>query len=204
MRKELILLGLLTICGITYTHAVRTERLNLKGGVIVEGHIVSQNLGQSVTFSVERTYATVNSSWVAERTKEVVKSSSLNDGWKTWAEENFGADIKSDITLSRIRIERIGTLNSDNRMEPEDLITAQVLSSLFNNKTHQVYEFEEGAYVRFVDLTTALHTFNLSDIHSIEYKERKDSQINGETEDVAYFTPFYLKDFVAKMPKKLI
>ena len=27
---------------------------------------------------------------------------------------------------------------------------------------------------------------------------------NGETEDVAYFTPFYLKDFVAKMPKKLL
>ena len=28
--------------------------------------------------------------------------------------------------------------------------------------------------------------------------------LNGQTEDVAYFTPFYLKDYVAKMPKKLI
>ncbi|MBR1688337.1 MAG: tRNA (adenosine(37)-N6)-threonylcarbamoyltransferase complex dimerization subunit type 1 TsaB [Prevotella sp.] len=28
--------------------------------------------------------------------------------------------------------------------------------------------------------------------------------LNGQFEDVAYFTPFYLKDFVAKMPKKLI
>ena len=28
--------------------------------------------------------------------------------------------------------------------------------------------------------------------------------LNGQTEDVAYFEPFYLKDFVAKMPKKLI
>ena len=27
---------------------------------------------------------------------------------------------------------------------------------------------------------------------------------NGQTEDVAYFEPFYLKDFVAKMPKKLL
>jgi tRNA threonylcarbamoyladenosine biosynthesis protein TsaB len=25
--------------------------------------------------------------------------------------------------------------------------------------------------------------------------------INGQTEDVAYFEPFYLKDYVAKMPK---
>ena len=28
--------------------------------------------------------------------------------------------------------------------------------------------------------------------------------LNGQTEDVAYFEPFYLKDYVAKMPKKMI
>ena len=28
--------------------------------------------------------------------------------------------------------------------------------------------------------------------------------LDGRFEDVAYFTPFYLKDFVAKMPKKLL
>lgn len=28
--------------------------------------------------------------------------------------------------------------------------------------------------------------------------------LSGQVEDVAYFEPFYLKDFVAKMPKKLI
>ena len=28
--------------------------------------------------------------------------------------------------------------------------------------------------------------------------------MNGEFEDVAYFVPYYLKDFVAKMPKKLL
>ncbi len=28
--------------------------------------------------------------------------------------------------------------------------------------------------------------------------------LNGQTEDVAYYVPYYLKDFVAKMPKKLL
>jgi tRNA threonylcarbamoyladenosine biosynthesis protein TsaB len=28
--------------------------------------------------------------------------------------------------------------------------------------------------------------------------------MEGRTEDVAYFVPYYLKDFVAKMPKKLL
>ena len=28
--------------------------------------------------------------------------------------------------------------------------------------------------------------------------------LNGQTEDVAYYEPFYLKDFVAKAPKSLL
>ena len=28
--------------------------------------------------------------------------------------------------------------------------------------------------------------------------------LNEQFEDVAYFVPYYLKDFVAKMPKKLL
>jgi tRNA threonylcarbamoyladenosine biosynthesis protein TsaB len=28
--------------------------------------------------------------------------------------------------------------------------------------------------------------------------------LNGQIEDVAYFVPYYLKDFVAKMPKTLL
>lgn len=47
----------------------------------------------------------------------------------------------------------------------------------------------------------------ISDIHPLAkwmmpIAERK--LMRGETEDVAYFTPFYLKDFVAKQPRKLI
>ena len=36
------------------------------------------------------------------------------------------------------------------------------------------------------------------------YKEYLDQHHVGKFEDVAYFVPFYLKDFVAKMPKKLL
>ena len=47
----------------------------------------------------------------------------------------------------------------------------------------------------------------LADIHPLAkwmmpLAERK--MMNGEYEDVAYFVPYYLKDFVAKMPKKLL
>ena len=47
----------------------------------------------------------------------------------------------------------------------------------------------------------------LADIHPLAkwmmpLAEKK--MMNGEYEDVAYFVPYYLKDFVAKMPKKLL
>ena len=47
----------------------------------------------------------------------------------------------------------------------------------------------------------------LADIHPLAkwmmpLAERK--MMNGEYEDVAYYEPYYLKDFVAKMPKKLL
>ena len=47
----------------------------------------------------------------------------------------------------------------------------------------------------------------LADIHPLAkwmmpLAERK--MMNGEYEDVAYFVPYYLKDFVAKMPKELL
>ena len=39
---------------------------------------------------------------------------------------------------------------------------------------------------------------------SLAYDLAEQRLLRGQTEDVAYFVPFYLKDFVAKTPKKLI
>ena len=71
---------------------------------------------------------------------------------------------------------------------------------------HPVYFFGNGA-------AKCMETINHPNAHLIEgieplakymfpLAERK--WVQKEYEDVAYFVPFYLKDFVAKMPKKLI
>lgn len=71
---------------------------------------------------------------------------------------------------------------------------------------HPVYFFGNGA-VKCMD---AINHPNAHLIEGIEplakwmqpLAERR--LLNDATEDVAYFVPFYLKDFVAQMPKKLI
>lgn len=71
---------------------------------------------------------------------------------------------------------------------------------------HPIYFFGNGA-------AKCMETINHPNAHLIEgieplakwmqpLAERR--LLNGQTEDVAYFEPFYLKDYVAKMPKKLI
>lgn len=71
---------------------------------------------------------------------------------------------------------------------------------------HPIYFFGNGA-------AKCMETINHPNAHLIDgieplakwmqpLAERR--LLNGQTEDVAYFEPFYLKDYVAKMPKKLI
>ena len=71
---------------------------------------------------------------------------------------------------------------------------------------HPVYFFGNGA-------KKCMEAINHSNAHLIEGIEplakwmqplAEKRLLNGQTEDVAYFVPYYLKDFVAKMPKKLL
>ena len=85
-----------------------------------------------------------------------------------------------------------------------DIVTAETYKDYLEE--HPMYFFGNGA-------KKCMDVINHPNVHLIEgieplakwmqpLAERR--LLNGTTEDVAYFTPFYLKDFVAKMPKKLI
>lgn len=72
--------------------------------------------------------------------------------------------------------------------------------------SHPVYFFGNGA-CKCMDVINHPNAHLIKGIqplakHMMPLAERR--LVEGKTEDVAYFVPFYLKDFVAKMPKKLI
>ena len=85
-----------------------------------------------------------------------------------------------------------------------DIVTAETYKDYLDE--HPMYFFGNGA-------KKCMDVVNHPNVHLIEGIEplakwmqplAERCLLNGTTEDVAYFTPFYLKDFVAKMPKKLI
>lgn len=85
-----------------------------------------------------------------------------------------------------------------------DVVTSETYKEYLD--AHPVYFFGNGA-------KKCMETINHPNAHLIENVEplakwmqplAEKRLLNGQTEDVAYFVPFYLKDFVAKMPKKLL
>ena len=85
-----------------------------------------------------------------------------------------------------------------------DVVTAETYKPWLDE--HPVYFFGNGA-------SKCMETINHPNAHLIESIEpvakwmqplAEKRLLNGQTEDVAYFVPFYLKDYVAKAPKKLI
>jgi tRNA threonylcarbamoyladenosine biosynthesis protein TsaB len=85
-----------------------------------------------------------------------------------------------------------------------DIVTAETYKSFLDE--HPVYFFGNGAQ----KCMETIHHPNAHLIEGIEplakwmqpLAERR--LLNEQFEDVAYFVPYYLKDFVAKLPKKLI
>lgn len=85
-----------------------------------------------------------------------------------------------------------------------DIVDADTYKEYLDN--HHVYFFGNGA-------AKCMETINHPNAHLVEGIEPLAKNMaplaekrfaEGKFEDVAYFVPFYLKDFVAKMPKKLI
>ena len=85
-----------------------------------------------------------------------------------------------------------------------DIVTDETYKTYLDH--HPIYFFGNGA-------KKCMETINHPNAHLIEgieplakwmqpLAERR--LLNGQFEDVAYFVPYYLKDFVAKMPKKLL
>ena len=85
-----------------------------------------------------------------------------------------------------------------------DVVTADTYRAFLN--AHEVYFFGNGA-AKCMDTIAHPHAHlieNITPLAKNMFPLAEKRLAEGRVEDVAYFVPFYLKDFVAKTPKKLI
>ena len=85
-----------------------------------------------------------------------------------------------------------------------DVVTADTYREFLD--AHEVYFFGNGA-AKCMDTIAHSHAHLIKDVMPLAknmFPLAEKRLAEGRVEDVAYFVPFYLKDFVAKTPKKLI
>ena len=85
-----------------------------------------------------------------------------------------------------------------------DVVTADTYRAFLD--AHEVYFFGNGA-AKCMDTIAHPHAHlieNITPLAKNMFPLAEKRLAGGRVEDVAYFVPFYLKDFVAKTPKKLI
>lgn len=85
-----------------------------------------------------------------------------------------------------------------------DVVTANTYRAFLD--AHEVYFFGNGA-AKCMDTIAHPHAHlieNITPLAKNMFPLAEKRLAEGRVEDVAYFVPFYLKDFVAKTPKKLI
>lgn len=202
MKKLFVAIGICALVCLGNIHASRTEKINFKGGVVVEGHITSQKLGESITFSVERTNANINSKWIASRRDAGRTYNELPSVWKDWIKESGKESVyqnsNNKFAMQSIRLYDNAKLKSF-KMNQGDSITAKVLSTIFNGESHVVHIFEDGAIIGFLDQSPSTCVFNWSDIRSVEYVERESNALNGIIDVVEAKSGVYKGQIIEKI-----
>ena len=78
MRKGLSFIFIMLFACINSIQANSHERLFLKNGTILEGHIQKQVLGESITFRIDKADITVDSRWLSKQTEEEVDTTDID------------------------------------------------------------------------------------------------------------------------------
>lgn len=182
-NKLLIAVSLIALACSDNANASPSEKLKFKGGVVVEGHILSQDIGKSIRFAVERTKASIPAQWVAVRTDASREYSELSLVWNKWIKE-AGEESEYKDSNKRFAILDFILCNRDQynkvyKKNAKDSVTYRVISEIFDNDSHQVHLVEDGASISFIDVSNKVCTFKWSDIYSVEFAERDKMALNG-------------------------
>jgi len=183
MKRFFCTIGILALFCTLNSYAACPEKLNFKGGVVVEGHILSQEIGETITFSVERTFVTMPSKWIAMRVEANRPYSALNATWKQWLKdsgtESEYKESTKEIAMLTLKLLDKSKIKLSTKNKQSDSISYNVLSNIFNKESRLVHVIEDGAYISFIDLSNCVCKFKWSDIYSVEFAEREKHALNG-------------------------
>lgn len=148
------------------------DRLLLKDGSEIDGHIVSQKIGKSIVFQAEKSLICISMGRVSNVTDQYIDLNKLSEEWQMWAKDN-PSYVKEDRGSKSLLMNSIRLNKSTAR---DSVVHAMPLDALIIERVRVV---EKGATLKYLDLTPAEYTFSLSDIHAVQKFIREDGVVTG-------------------------
>lgn len=204
MNKLLFTISCMALLYTGNAYATCTETLVFKGGVTVEGRILSQTIGKSVRFAVEHTTATIPAQWAVNRSDASREYRELSSAWKEWIKDAGKKAEYKDSTKQFAMLDFIlcnkAKFSELSKKSRKDSITYRVLSEILDNDSHQVHLVEDGASISFINISYKVCNFKWSDIQSVKYAERDKMALNGILDVVEHKNgPVYKGQIIEKV-----
>lgn len=161
MKNIRLLIGVLLFLPGFIVRANPVERIILKNGSVLEGYISNQHPGKDITFLSERSTVYLPSSEVKSMDIREYNLEDVSAEWQNWAKEN-GA-IRHDGKKSVFKLAHI--VRQAGSKEKLDIRNVRIL--------------EQGAVVKYLDLSLDTFFFDWKDVEAIERDKRDKAQLNG-------------------------
>lgn len=157
MRTRGILLGSILICSMfNKVVAQNYEQVYMKNGSVIEGYICEQVPGKTISLSSVKATVVVNSDSLQSSSARQVNINELSSVWQSWVKKQPNTNGET-VKLSTLKF--VATVYKD------------------------VYVIEEGALMKFVDLSPQIYMFGWNEIFKTIKTLRPNNQYSG-IEDV--------------------
>lgn len=175
MKLHKLLLTIFALISLD-ANAQSIEKLVLKDGSVLEGHIVSQVPGKEIYFEAESTTAVLSGNRVDINSTTEEEIDNLSENWKQWANEHKEyIYVKSGINfikMSNISLNKYSSITDEKNTKPTDLLLQYLESG-------RVKIIERGSTVTYVDINKRNYNIDYKNVSEIQKIPRNRELISG-------------------------
>lgn len=161
--KKLLLSTIFAFAIVAVANAIVTQKVVLRDGSVLYGYIQQQDGKGQLTIHTDSALISISGKKVADIKPSPVAVNELTPVWKTWAENHDAYDNvngKKTLTLSKVFFKKDSIANP-------------------NQTTADVKVLEEGAIVRYLELTPSVYFIKWKEILTIQAEQRSKTDLSG-------------------------
>lgn len=161
--KKLLLSTIFAFAIVAVANAIVTQKVVLRDGSVLYGYIQQQDGKGQLTIHTDSALISISGKKVADIKPSPVAVNELTPVWKIWAENHDAYDNvngKKTLTLSKVFFKKDSIANP-------------------NQTTADVKVLEEGAIVRYLELTPSVYFIKWKEILTIQAEQRSKTDLSG-------------------------